>query len=62
MSTSLTDTKEIHMETVYIIRRVNTNEMVEGHDELSRAWGQRKVDVHNSLYPADQWVMVEEQL
>ena len=50
------------METFYIIRNVNTGALIEAHDELSREWGQGKVDTHNSLYPADKWVMVEEVL
>lgn len=50
------------METFYIIRNVKTGALIEAHDELSREWGQRKVDTHNNLYPADQWAMTEEQL
>lgn len=50
------------METFYIIRNVKTGALIEAHDELSREWAQRKVDTHNSLYPADQWAMTEEQL
>lgn len=50
------------METAYIIRSVNTGKMIEAHDELSRKWGEGKVKTHNMLYPADQWVMTEEQL
>lgn len=50
------------METAYIIRSVNTGKMVEAHDELSRKWGEGKVKTHNMLYPADRWVMTEEQL
>ena len=50
------------MTTAYIIRSVNTGKMIEAHDELSREWGQQKVETHNKLYPADQWVMVEEVL
>ena len=50
------------METAYIIRSVKTGALIEAHDELSREWGQGKVDTHNKLYPADQWVMVEEVL
>lgn len=50
------------METFYIIRNAKTNALIEAHDELSREWGQRKVETHNSLYPADQWVMVQEVL
>ena len=50
------------METAYIIRSVNTGKMIEAHDELSREWGQQKVETHNRLYPSDQWVMKVEQL
>lgn len=50
------------METFYIIRNVNTGALIEAHDELSREWGEGKVKTHNMLYPADQWVMTEEQL
>ena len=50
------------METAYIIRSVNTGKLIEAHDELSREWGQQKVETHNRLYPSDQWVMTEEQL
>jgi hypothetical protein len=50
------------MQTFYIIRSVNTGKMIEAHDELSREWGQSKVETHNKLYPADQWVMTEEAL
>lgn len=48
------------METAYIIRNANTNKLIEAHDELSREWGEQKVATHNKLFPADQWVMVEE--
>ena len=51
-----------NVETAYIIRSVNTGKSIEAHDELSREWGQQKVETHNKLYPADQWVMTEEQL
>lgn len=50
------------METFYIIRNVKTGALIEAHDELSKEWGQRKVETHNNLYPADQWVMKAEQL
>jgi len=50
------------METFYIIRNVNTGALIEAHDERSREWGQGKVDTHNSLCPADKWVMMEEVL
>lgn len=50
------------MEIFYIIRSVKTGALIEAHDEPSRDWGQRKVDTHNSLYPADPWVMNTEQL
>lgn len=50
------------MTTFYIIRSVNTGTLIEAHDELSREWGEGKVKTHNMLYPADQWVMTDEQL
>ena len=50
------------MNTTYIIRSVRTGKMIECHDELSREWGEGKVNTHNMLYPADQWVMTVEQL
>lgn len=50
------------METAYIIRNATTGRLIEAHDELSREWGRQKVATHNKLYPADQWVMVEEVL
>lgn len=48
--------------TTYVIRSVKTGKMIEAHDEISREWGEQKVSVHNRLYPADQWVMVAEQI
>ena len=50
------------MNTAYIIFSKNTGKMIEAHDELSREWGEGKVATHNALYPADQWVMVEEAM
>jgi hypothetical protein len=50
------------MNTAYIIRSVNTGKMIEAHDELSREWGQQKVETHNKLHPADQWTISEETL
>ena len=50
------------METFYIIRSVKTGALIEAHDKLSREWGRRKVDTHNTMYPADQWVIVVEVL
>ena len=50
------------VETAYIIRDAQTGKSIEAHDELSREWGQQTVETHNKLYPADQWVMTEEQL
>jgi len=45
---------------VYVIRSVRTGKIIEAHDDLSREWGQAKVNTHNNLYPQDLWVMVEE--
>jgi hypothetical protein len=48
--------------TAYIIRSENTGNLIEAHDEISLQHAKRMIETHNSLYPADQWVMTEEQL
>lgn len=48
--------------TAYIIRSVKTGKLIEAHDELSNDWAQSKVETHNKLFPADKWVLNQEQL
>lgn len=47
---------------IYIIRSVNTGKLIEAHDDLSHAYALDRVKTHNKLYPADQWVLVEDVL
>lgn len=37
------------MEAAYIIRSISTGKMIEAHDELSLAWAEEKVAVHNKI-------------
>ncbi len=54
--------KGVIMQTVYIIRSINTRKMIECHDSISLEWAQNTVKTHNMLFPLDQWVIVEEVL
>lgn len=44
----------------YIIRSVNTNKMIEAHDDASKVHAERMVKVHNNLYPHDKWYLSTE--
>lgn len=46
----------------YIIRNARTGQLIEAHDDLSREWAQKKVSVHNQLFPFDGWVLETTQL
>jgi len=49
-------------ETTYVIRSVNTGRMVEAHDTFSMDLAQSMVNLHNKLYPGNQWVLVTESI
>jgi hypothetical protein len=61
-SAAQTNRRDEMTTTAYIIRSENTGNLIEAHDEISLQHAKRMIETHNSLYPADQWVMTEEQL
>jgi len=46
----------------YIIRNVRTNAMIECHDHISLEFATSKVEIHNKLWPYDQWKLVAEEV